>query len=888
MVDADGAGAIVMGPVGIGRTRVLDEVAVRLRAQGIVVRRASGSATTAGLPLGALAHLLPVDLLPGAGSGDLGTGPFDTSRVLAEVRRALTSGDAEARSALVVDDAHLLDAVSLTVVSHLVDEGRVAVLASARTGDPMPDALRSLWRDERLVRIDLPPLDDATVEALIELGVGGQVEGRARRTLVEAAHGSPLLARDLLRSAIAEGVLAPIEGVWHLRGELPAAHRAAELVADRVAALEPAEVATLELLVLVGPVEADVLDELVAVEALDAMEREGLLATRLASPEGPLLVEVADVVIAGAVRAGITSLRARSIRHAHADRVEARSDGSAASLLRVLGWRLDAGEQIEPELALAAARLARHAEDFVVARRLAQLAHDASPSVASAILLADASYETGAWPEVEAVLTAIDDADPPLPTTPAERLRLVGQRGTNLLFGLLDPERARAVTAAAEPDLRGPGLDALRAELVTRQALLQVYDGDPAAALELLDRVPAADRLTADVDAAPSDPDVARTQVLWATPGVPALALGGRTIEAIELAQLAYVRHGELAADVALTSRETHLLTLSVALQEHGAFDEAEHLATAGYHACVEGSALTGQTWFALNLARLALLRGRAAEGRRWCAEALSLAVAGDWRGPQIMALSGSAALAALAGDLDDADRATAAATAVPGRFGFLAPERCLGPAWVLAERGRRVDAIDHLVEGADLAARTGHRTVEAWLLHEAARLGAAPEVLGRLEEVATRCDGPLVAARLAHVRALADGPTGSVAPLVAVADAFAGLGCERLAADALHEAAERSRRGGDDRRANALRRRWQEAVEAVPDRLPGAADPSVLAALTRREGEIAALAAAGATSQEIAERLYLSIRTVSNHLAKVYRKLGISGRSELAAALGL
>ena len=49
---------------------------------------------------------------------------------------------------------------------------------------------------------------------------------------------------------------------------------------------------------------------------------------------------------------------------------------------------------------------------------------------------------------------------------------------------------------------------------------------------------------------------------------------------------------------------------------------------------------------------------------------------------------------------------------------------------------------------------------------------------------------------------------------------------------------------------------------------------------------QIARLAAAGVPSKEIADQLYLSSRTVDNHLMRVYAKLGVTGRAELAAAL--
>ena len=58
--------------------------------------------------------------------------------------------------------------------------------------------------------------------------------------------------------------------------------------------------------------------------------------------------------------------------------------------------------------------------------------------------------------------------------------------------------------------------------------------------------------------------------------------------------------------------------------------------------------------------------------------------------------------------------------------------------------------------------------------------------------------------------------------------------------------------------------------------------------ALTPRQVEIAALAAAGHQSREIGERLEISVRTVDNHLGEIYGKLGIAGRADLASAMGV
>jgi DNA-binding CsgD family transcriptional regulator len=57
-------------------------------------------------------------------------------------------------------------------------------------------------------------------------------------------------------------------------------------------------------------------------------------------------------------------------------------------------------------------------------------------------------------------------------------------------------------------------------------------------------------------------------------------------------------------------------------------------------------------------------------------------------------------------------------------------------------------------------------------------------------------------------------------------------------------------------------------------------------ARLTPGELEAAAMAATGRSDKEIAEGLHLSVRTIEHRLQKVYEKMGISGRKELAKAL--
>jgi DNA-binding NarL/FixJ family response regulator len=55
---------------------------------------------------------------------------------------------------------------------------------------------------------------------------------------------------------------------------------------------------------------------------------------------------------------------------------------------------------------------------------------------------------------------------------------------------------------------------------------------------------------------------------------------------------------------------------------------------------------------------------------------------------------------------------------------------------------------------------------------------------------------------------------------------------------------------------------------------------------LTAQELQIAQLAATGLSNREIGQRLYLSHRTISTHLYRVFPRLGITSRAELSTAL--
>jgi DNA-binding NarL/FixJ family response regulator len=107
------------------------------------------------------------------------------------------------------------------------------------------------------------------------------------------------------------------------------------------------------------------------------------------------------------------------------------------------------------------------------------------------------------------------------------------------------------------------------------------------------------------------------------------------------------------------------------------------------------------------------------------------------------------------------------------------------------------------------------------------------------------------------------------------------------LAAETAADAAEAFRRAGDQRAATAASHR-STALAALCEgaTTPGLIHTDAVVPLSAREREIAVLATEGLSSKDIAERLYLSVRTVNNHLQSAYSKLGVSGRAELTRSL--
>jgi DNA-binding CsgD family transcriptional regulator len=76
-----------------------------------------------------------------------------------------------------------------------------------------------------------------------------------------------------------------------------------------------------------------------------------------------------------------------------------------------------------------------------------------------------------------------------------------------------------------------------------------------------------------------------------------------------------------------------------------------------------------------------------------------------------------------------------------------------------------------------------------------------------------------------------------------------------------------------------------EQDLGLVPSDGDGSSEGSAWGALTPAEGRVVDLVAEGLSNGEVATRLYLSRYTVESHLKRVFRKLGVRNRAELAAA---
>ncbi|SFP54073.1 regulatory protein, luxR family [Geodermatophilus dictyosporus] len=835
--------AVLCGEEGVGTTRLAREVLAAAGDVGWGQVWVAATSATATIPFGAVAHLLPA--VP----------PADRGQVVHAVARSLTSDVDGRRSVVGVDEAHLLDDASAALVHHLAVTGTAVVVATVRAGAPVPAPVTALWKDGLADRVDVAPLAAEETALLAEELLGGPVDGLTQRRLWRLSRGNALYLGELVRSGLATGTLVRRDGVWCWAGPVAAVPRLVEVLAHRLGD-QPADVRDLVDLVAFGePVDLALLERAgVDAAAVEAAERAGLLRSE-ASATG-IDVRLAHPLVATVARARSSVLHRTRVCRRLAQAADAGSDGIDA--LRTAVWHLDGGTAPEPAGLVAAARQALAVLDLPLAARLARAAVDGGGDTRAVALLATVLVHCGAGEEAEALLARLDGTAPP---------ELAELRAWNLVLALGRPEDAERVLAEAAAG--GPA--AADCATVAR-ARFHTLAGE----------VGEAGRLAADLAARPGTTDPVRLGALLTLCQV--RGVEGRYGDAVGAGQEARELAGGLDGGAWSLARDEVRGGLVAAHVGAGRLDAAQPLVEEGREATTAAGWPSGAAMWTAWRGELALLHGRPDTALRSLREAVALATQQahpyrDW--VTRIAATSRAQAAAVLGRVEEAAAAVALAERL-GRpwTGLLTARVTAAAAWVDAARGGVRAAVQTTLHAADHAAGHGQTGWELLLRHQAVRLGAADRVADRLGELGGRVDGALAPLLVAHARAVCENDGDA---LEEVARGLAGLGLGLLAAEAAAHAAGAHRAQGRTAgatRATATARVLAGRCEgARTPALAGLAEPS---ALTRRENEIARLAAAGLTNRRIAEELVISVRTVDNTLHQAYAKLGVHGRADL------
>lgn len=854
--DRDVGGVVLVGPAGVGKTRLADEV-LRLAAEaGRPTARVIGHPATAPIPLGALAHLLPADLGLEHGDPDDGRGAS-----FHRARAALAELAGDDRLVLHVDDVDQLDGTSLALLLPLTIDRVVFPLATLRAGRPLPGPIATLLKDGHLVRVEPPPLTADEVATLLHRVLDGPVDAEARQRLADASAGNLQVLRELVRAALDAGALRRDGPSWRL-DELPVSGALEDLVTSQVAALPEAARGVLELLAVGGRLGLPDLEALAPLDALEALDAEGLL--RVGVEGRRTVVAVAHPLYGEVLRASISRLRERALQRRLADRLEAVGARRRDDTLRLARWRLEAGGDVDASVLVRAGRIALVGRDVGLAERFAAAAAERGSATEAARLRVEAAWIDARPRALEAAVLEVWD-DPRLDDHQRAHLarRLADSRfATRDLPGALDSLR-RATAACRDP--------AVVASLEAHRAALLANAGKPLEALAAIETV-------TDLD----DPSV-RVELETAR-GVALLSVG-RFDEAGDAVAAATAAQEQLPAWLARRGSAGHLVNAVHVLAYAGRLTEARELLGDASQRALADRALGAHVWFELVLGEIERDRGRGPSAVTHFRRAAELAERAGQAAVLQWAHVGIAEGSLLVGDTDAAAAALDVADAEedsPLATSLAVRRRCR--AWLLAARGDLVAARRLLDETADVVRADGLVTFEGALRYDVVRFGGAEAAVDRLVELAEAVEGPLVGARAAHARGSA---TGDAATLAEAVERFEALDAACWAAEAAAELADVLRRDGDARGATAAARRaatWAERGGGL--RTPALRRGAPVEPLTAREREVALLAAGGLPSREIAERLYLSKRTVDTHLDRVYRKLGISGRAELPAAL--
>jgi DNA-binding CsgD family transcriptional regulator len=850
------SGVAVFGDAGVGKTRLVTEAVDTWREAGTAVERLRATEAARTIPLGSFAHLLA---------------PGDTAEqredLLHLVLRRLDRRAGGEDFLLAVDDAHLLDDVSVTLLHLVVTQTSIRVLLSVRTGEPLPPGLVQLWKDELVARLDVGPLDRDDTERLVLAVLGEGVPASLLDRIWQLSRGNALFVRELVTAAVerrAGGTRSRSNG--H-RGRVVLSEgprqRLRELVDERLRLLEPSWRAALEVVAMGEQVPLEAAEQVAGTDDVEALEGRGLV--EVVDVDGVDTVQVAHPLYGEVLAGELPRLRRRAVLRGLVGAVEGLDHFDR---LRLATWRLESGAPGDPEQLLGLAREALGRLDHQLAERLALAAGGTSRADAG-LVLAEALSGQSRIDDAETVLAALR------PTEPEQVARIAIARASDLFLNLDRSSEAYAVLEGADADLAGH--PAWQAECRSVRAQMLMFSL----------RLPEAGAIADELLRAPDTLEPA--QVRAVTVAVSVRGAEGRIDEGLALlddeihARAQRHRREVPYGDLQLRMARFQAMYWAGRFHEIDAYTDADLGLDVSHPPPSLRGILSGFRGGAL------LVRGRARDALLELQRSTRTLAESDWFGQRPLAEAMRARAAVFAGELDVAAEALAAADAAyaadPLRAARTLPFIELSRAWSTAADGPIAEAAGQCLRLAAVMEHTAKPlAVEA--LHAAVRLGHAAEACEPLTRLQAVVDGPFVDLALRHAQARV---AGDAALLAGVASDLEAAGADLVAAEAFRSAGNAYRREGrGSSAAHAARRADGLLRRCGHPRSPALELPSPMGGeLTEREREIATLAARGRTSPQIAEALYLSVRTVDTHLHRVYRKLLIDGRHQLADALG-
>jgi DNA-binding CsgD family transcriptional regulator len=903
-----GSLGVVEGPAGIGKSRLLGAAREDALAAGMLPLRARPSELELDYPFGvvrqlfepALARLDDCEPLF-AGAAGLARPLVDPGAVATargEERFAvlhglywLTANLAERRSLLVaVDDLQWCDSPSLLVLAYLarrLDDIPVALLVAVRSGEAVADeaAFEAITAHDPVVRLRPGPLSEAAVRELLRSAFGREPEEAFARACQGATAGNPLLLHELVGALLAAGV-APTEASV---GEVPEigadavsrfvarrlerlpeqARRLARAVAvlgDRAELAAAASLAGIDRSVAADTAETLVRADLIRGGAVLRFvhplvrqavygtrgpgEREraharaaAVLERRQAAPERVALhvMQTPPDTVPGAVdilRAAATQSLAKGA-----------PSGAVAFLERALAEPLDRGLRlvILREVGDAALRVDPRAAATYLRQALALL-EEPEERAQVGLLLGRALYGSG---ESDAAVEVFERALAEAPFSATDLEHHLEYELSNALFGSVRLKEAleRGRRLYERPPSGGRG--GSRALLVTLAWVAMFLPRPRREAVELASAA-LADDLLLDED---------NSDAFWSAGWVLLVA------EEYELARKTVER--ALARAVPRGALQWYVWSvyyrsrLSFCL---GQLVDAEADTQGALEAAESSGLAVGTPWLAAQLGDVLRERGKLDEA----AAVVELPQSTDREHALNVLLVARAELRLTQGrpaealaELEEFQRRYQAA----GADNRAAPWRPVA-AQVLAALGRREEAVTLAREEVELARGWGAPRP----------LGRALRVLGALErgagglELLREAVALLQAspARLERAHALA-----------ALGSALRRAGQRVEARDLLRSALELAAAAG----AEPLANRAQDELLAAGGR-PRRDPIESRSALTPSELRVARMAAQGMTNREIAQALFLSLKTIETHLRSAYRKLDIDSRQQLSRAL--